>query len=94
MPGQTTMTRKQPLMPVWILTWVLCALSLAGCSQLRFPKIDPTGRRIFEPSPSRSEFINPLGDGQLPGFPRPAFSRPDKLPPHHQQLTQTNPVVS
>jgi uncharacterized repeat protein (TIGR01451 family) len=81
------MTRKQPLMPVWILTWVLCALSLAGCSQLRFPKIDPTGRRIFEPSPSRSEFINPLGDGQLPGFPRPAFSRPDKLQPCPQPGT-------
>ena len=88
----TTMTRKQSSMPVWIFSWLLCALglgvlTLAGCSQLQFPKIDTTGRRLFEPAPSRTEFINPLGSEQLPGLPRPAFSRPDKLPPCPQPGT-------
>lgn len=64
-------------------------LNLAGCSQWRFPKIDATGRRMFEPSPSKTEFINPLGSDQIPGLPRPAFSRPDKLPPCPQPGTNT-----
>ena len=88
------MTRKQFSMPAWFFSWLLCALSLgvlnlAGCSQWRFPKIDATGRRIFEPSPSKTEFINPLGSDQIPGLPRPAFSRPDKLPPCPQPGTNT-----
>ena len=90
----TPMTCKQLSMPAWIFSWSLCALSLlilnlAGCSQWRFPKIDPSGRRMFEPAPSRTQFINPLGSEQLPGLPRPAFSRPDRLPPCPQPDTNT-----
>jgi len=44
---------------------------------------------MFEPAPSRTQFINPLGSEQLPGLPRPAFSRPDRLPPCPQPDTNT-----
>ena len=72
------MTHKSTIRYLWMHAWILCALSLTSCSQLRFPQIDPSGRRLFQPAPATTQFVNPLRSGEIPGFPRPAFSRPER----------------
>lgn len=86
------MTYKSTIRYVWLHVWILCALSFTSCAQLRFPQIDPSGRRLFQPAPATTQFVNPLGSGEIPGFPRPAFSQPERPLPCPQPET-SNPAM-
>ncbi|MBT4693055.1 MAG: hypothetical protein HOB73_06910 [Planctomycetaceae bacterium] len=60
--------------------FVACLVAFAGCSQWRFPKIDPSGARLFQPDQSTT-IAHPFRDteqvGSFPNpFPKPAFEKP------------------
>lgn len=63
-----------------LLLMALLASALgAGCARLRLPAIDPSGQRIFLPSPNYTT----LGTGDKPigsCLPKPAFQAPPKPP--------------
>lgn len=64
------------------LTLTAIAVSgLSGCANLQVPAIDPTGARVFLPTPSYTTLESPCRS--LPGsshFPRPAFTAPPAVP--------------
>ncbi|MEO1526361.1 MAG: hypothetical protein AAFX06_13055 [Planctomycetota bacterium] len=57
----------------WRMRWVLVSLTMlcmvhsVGCSRLRLPAIDPTGRRIFQPLPTTTTLALPgsAGEGRI-----------------------------
>jgi uncharacterized repeat protein (TIGR01451 family) len=60
--------------------FVACLAAIAGCSQWRLPKIDPSGARLFQPEQSTT-ITHPFRDteqvGSFPNpFPKPAFQKP------------------
>ena len=62
------------------LALVVCLTVFAGCSPWRFPKIDPSGARLFQPEQSTT-ITHPFRDteqvGNFPNpFPKPAFEKP------------------
>ena len=65
---------------------VLCLLHSVGCSRLRLPAIDPTGRRIFQPLPTTTSLALPgsAGEGGVGSCLRrigdPLNLRPFKIP--------------
>lgn len=59
------------------LAW-LCALCAGGCSTLRLPAIDPTGRHIFQTDGRYTTLVPP---GPLACVPTPAFTEPPVPPP-------------
>ncbi len=76
------------------IAWLSCALILvslvSGCSRLRFPRIDPTGQRIFLPAESTplAPLPNTLSNPNLPANsfgapvnPSPAFTQPPPVAP-------------
>jgi uncharacterized repeat protein (TIGR01451 family) len=54
------------------------AALFAGCAQLKLPKIDPTGERIFLPHGNYTELVPPQA---VPCVPEPAFTAPPPVPP-------------
>ncbi len=54
------------------------AVLSAGCAQLKLPKIDPTGERIFLPHGNYTELVPPQA---VPCIPEPAFTAPPPVPP-------------
>ena len=82
------------LIHLWLAVYVACMVQMSGCANSRVPKIDPTGRRLFEPAPATTRFINPLGAGQLPGFPKPAFARPAQPLPCPEPGATPSPAVA
>ncbi|MAV35422.1 MAG: hypothetical protein CMJ59_08180 [Planctomycetaceae bacterium] len=64
--------------------WFLVSITLCGCSRIRLPAIDPSGERIFLPSPASTTWIGPEPHGgwnAAPWLPKPAFSGPADPPP-------------
>ena len=65
---------------------LLCFVHSAGCSRLRLPAIDPTGRRIFQPLPTTTTLALPgsAGEGGFGGCLRrigdPLNLRPFRIP--------------
>ncbi len=69
---------------------VVLSIGLIGCRTLGLPAIDPSGQRIFLPSPNRTEInrdILPGNDGLIPN---PAFPTPVSPPPCIQGTTAPN----
>ena len=52
------------------VTGIACAILLAGCAECRWPRIDPTGERVFVPAPEpENPRYRELPAGQLPWDP-------------------------
>jgi len=52
------------------VTGIACAILLAGCAECRWPRIDPTGERVFVPAPEpENPRYKELPAGQLPWDP-------------------------
>ena len=79
------MTRRQWNIAAAQLALSLVMLTLCGCSQIRLPAIDPSGERIFLPSPASTTWVAPEPwSGWNPvssWFPKPVFSGPGTPPP-------------
>ena len=74
--------------------WVTCLLLVSavltvGCANLRLPRIDPSGRRIFLPPPA---YTMPAGSpfGQLP---QPAYVAPPTPPPCPAVVAPQGPAL-
>lgn len=83
---QIMCTAKQKLVSLL----ALALMTVVGCSQIRLPAIDPSGRRIFLPAEQATTLV-PLKQSatRFPGLPDPAFTKPD-MPPVCPEL-QANP---
>ncbi|MGE3777346.1 MAG: hypothetical protein AB7F89_09190 [Pirellulaceae bacterium] len=71
-------SRDLLLKGVLLIGYVVCV----GCATVPLPAIDPTGERIFLPSPSYTTIASPYDS--LSGYtclPRPAFPEPPPIPP-------------
>ena len=65
-----------------MITIAFIAIAIGnGCAQLRLPQIDPTGTRIFLPSPYSTSVATPVASPSFPRAPRAAFSEPAAPPP-------------
>jgi uncharacterized repeat protein (TIGR01451 family) len=63
-------------------TMVGVFLSLSGCASFSLPAIDPSGERIFLPSPSYTTLVSPYDSAaRFPCLPQPAFTEPPPIPP-------------
>ena len=61
---------------------LMAAIVTGGCSQFRLPAIDPSGERVFLPSPSYTTLESPCDSiPQIPFGPTPAFTEPPPIPP-------------
>ncbi|MCD0459710.1 COG1361 family protein [Roseiconus lacunae] len=47
-----------------VISMVVLIISHSGCSRLRLPAVDPTGRRIFNPLPATTELALPGSGGE------------------------------
>lgn len=72
-------------MALFVATLLAAWVSCCGCSAVPLPAIDPSGERIFLPSPSYTTVVSPYDSvAQLPCLPQPAFTEPPPIPPCNQ----------
>jgi uncharacterized repeat protein (TIGR01451 family) len=76
---------------VCLLLWLIAtgAILLPGCAQLKLPKVDPSGERIFLPHGNYTELVPPQA---VPCIPDPAFTAPPPVPPCPP--SETSPLAS
>ena len=66
---------------IWLGLWAVAVGGLSGCASIQVPAIDPTGARIFLPSPSYTTLETPCNSlGNSSFLPRPAFPEPPAVP--------------
>ena len=65
----------------WLIFALLGVVWISGCSQLRIPRIDPTGQRLFLPAPAYTTIEPGLPFRGSFRFSEPAYRTPPNPPP-------------
>lgn len=72
---------------LFVVMALAIAMTVAGCSNVRLPAIDPSGERFFLPGPTYTSFApDGPGEGILPA---PAFVQPPVPPPCNDPMARS-----
>jgi len=78
-----------------VLLGLLAVSGAGGCAHVRLPAIDPSGQRVFLPSPAYTTLDKQPGLlHRLPGLPQPAYVTPPTPPPCPPTATPAAPELA